>query len=86
MSEHYVYVDTAEQDGSECNHLLRMIVRGKEYLISATAPTALGQEGSRVWVTWSEMECHKVITMEEAPGQFVTGQIFLCTATNVRPM
>jgi hypothetical protein len=82
--EYYVTIDTVEEDGPEWNHLLKMVVRGKEYLISATASSALGQKGSRLWVVWSALECDKVITMEEAPGQFVTGQIFLCTATDVR--
>jgi len=86
MSEQYVTVDTVEQDGQEYNHLLRLVVHGREYLISATTPSALGQEGSRVWVTWSELECHKVTTVEEAPGRFVPGSAFLCTAFDVRPM
>lgn len=82
--EHYVYIDTVEQDGSEYNHLLRMIVRGQEYLVSATAPTALGQGGDRIWVVWSALECHKVTTVEQAGDRFVSGQVFLCTATDVR--
>jgi hypothetical protein len=82
--EYYVYIDTAEQDGSEWNHLLRLVVKGKEYLISATAPSALGQGGDRRWVTWSELECHKVTTVEEVPGRFVTGKVNLCTAFDVR--
>jgi len=84
MSEYYVTVDTVEQDGSEYNHLLRMIVRGQEYLVSATTPTALGRGGDRLWLTWSELECHKVTTIEEAPGKFVTGRVKLCTAFDVR--
>ncbi len=82
--EYYVYIDTAEQDGSEWNHLLRLVVKGKEYLISATTPLVLGQVGSRLWVTWSELECHKVTTVEEVPGRFVTGKVNLCTAFDVR--
>jgi hypothetical protein len=84
MSEYYVTVDTVEQDGLEWNHLLRLVIRGQEYLISATAPTALGQEGNRLWLTWSELECNKVTTIEAVGDMFVTGQLFLCTATDVR--
>lgn len=84
--EYYVYIDTVEEDGAEWNHLLRMNIRGKEYLISATTPSALGQGGSRLWVAWSALECHKVTTLEQAGDRLVTGKVSLCTAFNVRPV
>jgi hypothetical protein len=82
--EYYVTIDTAEEDGSEWNHLLKMVVRGKEYLISATAPTQLGHAGDRIWVTWSRLECDNVTTIEQVGDRFVSGKVNLCTATNVR--
>ena len=83
MSEYYVTIDTAEEDGTEWNHLLRLVVRGKEYLISATTPSALGREGDRVWLKWSRLECDNVTTIEENRGVFFTGKVKICTAFDV---
>jgi hypothetical protein len=83
--EYYAIIDTVEQDDSGWNHLLRLVIRGQEYLISATAPSALGQDGDRLWVTWSALECHKVTTVEAIGDRFVPGSVFLCTAFDVRP-
>jgi hypothetical protein len=81
--EYYVQVDTIEQDGSAYNHLLRMVVKGKEYLISATTRHPLGSPGGRVWVTWRDLDCDTVHTLEQGGARIVTGQIKLCTAYGV---
>lgn len=82
--EYYVYVDTIEQDGQAVNHLLRLVVKGKEYLISATTRSSLGAAGSRTWVTWRDLDCDTVHTLEQAGARIVTGQVKLCTATDAR--
>lgn len=84
MSEYYVYVDTVEQDGPAYNHLLRMVVRGKEYLISATTRKPLGNNGDRIWVTWRDLDCELVHTLEQASSRIITGQVQLCTAYEVK--
>jgi len=80
MSEYYVYIDTVEQDGQAVNHLLRLVVKGKEYLISATTRSPLGTAGGRVWVTWRDLDCDTVHTLEQSGARIVTGQVKLCTA------
>lgn len=83
MSEYYVIVDTVEQDGHEWNHLLTMVVKGQEYLVSATTDHRLGGEGSRLWVSWSELSCHTITTIEDINGRIVSGSVNLCTAYGI---
>ena len=84
MSEYYVYIDTVEQDGLAYNHLLRLMVKGKEYLISAVTKKPLGSNGDRTWVTWRDLDCDTVHTLEQAGARIVTGQVKLCTAHEVK--
>lgn len=84
MSEYCVYIDTVEGDGDSYNHLLRMQYHGKEYYISATTDQPIGTEGSRLWVTWSRLECTLVPTVEQAGITFVKGKVNLCTAYNIK--
>lgn len=86
MSEYYVYVDTVEQDGFAYNHLLRLMVKGKEYLISAVTRSPLGTAGGRVWVTWRDLDCDTVHTLEQSGARIVTGQVKLCTAYEVKKL
>jgi len=86
MSEYYVYVDTVEQDGFAYNHLLRLMVKGKEYLISAVTRSPLGTAGGRVWVTWRDLDCDTVHTLEQTGTRIVTGQVKLCTAYEVKKL
>lgn len=82
--EYYVYIDTVEQDGQAVNHLLRLMVKGKEYLISAVTKKPLGSNGDRVWVTWRDLDCDTVHTLEQSGARIIIGQVKLCTATDVR--
>lgn len=84
MSEYYVTIDTVEEDGMEWNSLLRLVVAGKEYLISAVTVEKLGKPNDRLWVEWSKLECDTVSTIEENRGVFFVGKVKLCTATDVR--
>lgn len=86
MSEYYVYVDTVEQDGSAYNHLLRMQVKGKEYLISAVTRQPLGTAGGRAWVTWRDLDCDTVHTLEQSGARLISGQVKVCTAFDVRKL
>lgn len=83
MSEYYVYIDTVEQDEQAVNHLLRMQVKGKEYLISATTRSPLGTAGGRVWVTWRDLDCDTVHTLEQSGARLISGQVKICTAFGV---
>ena len=84
MTEYYVQVDIVEQDGQAYNHLLRLQIKGKEYLISATTRQPLGSAGGRVWVTWRDLDCDTVHTVEQVGTRLVTGQVKLCTAVDAR--
>lgn len=86
MSEYYVYIDTVEQDGSAYNHLLRMVVKGKEYLISATTRHPLGPPEGKIWVTWHDLDCDTVHTIEQVGARVMAGQVKLCTATDARKL
>lgn len=82
--EYYVHIEAVEQDGQAVNHLLRLQIRGKEYLISATTRHPLGTAGGRVWVTWRDLDCDTVHTVEQVGAKVVAGQVKLCTATDAR--
>lgn len=83
ISEYYVTVDTVEEDGTEWNHLLKMVLHGKEYLISTTTTAPLGQVGTHLWVRWTRLVCDNVTTLEQRHGYLVSGRVKLCTAFDV---
>jgi hypothetical protein len=83
MSEYYAKVEVVEQEGAEFNHLFYLVYHGKEYLISWTGDTQIGLPGTKVWVTWSALQCKEVQTVEQSGRVFVAGRVKLCTASNL---
>ncbi len=82
--EYYVKIDAVEEDGKEYNHLFHMVYHGKEYFIAWSGDSKIGQEGEKVWLSWSKLECDTVHTVESINGNLVSGTVRLCSAHDVK--
>ncbi len=77
---------TVEPEMGKVNHLFSFRDNAaRDILLSWTGDTALGKEGSHVWIAVFGMQCKKVATVDEYLGRDVSSITYLCTAERVEP-